>query len=449
MRSSSARLLVVAVGFTILAAACTPTGGGSDGPPADPADTTTTTSVAPTTSTEPPRDEQGNLLPPERADPAAVAEAVLVPLDGFEPIEEPPQHALDLVHAMEMWVPEEFVAATFSEIYDNASGAPVAAISVVPSLSLRGDPNLVPSLIKALTGFSPPDPRNGIYTAVALSGIEMQLWSTGDGFVIAAAPDDESAFTYLEALQEVTGPNDVWAAGTCLYLEDDENLPYAPFPPDVVVPCAGAHNAEVLYGEKVGTDLEAFDADAIAYERSYVCDEVYTATFGSQLDAAPTLITYMPDEDEWDRGDRYLACVVMIERNDGRELIAGPMQDHEDVAWAPEVGDCLLIGIPADTVGCSVRHAYQFLGDVEVVADSWPKPGDTVFADACRPLLDGLEPGPAEIDVLPYGLGAYSFEQGERTVRCLAYAVEDGFLVDTIGSFHERWRVARSGGIAA
>ncbi len=448
MKQRIARVMTTAVVFSILAAACTPASKVGDTPP--PPDGTTTPSTSATSSTVPPHDDEGNLLPPERGDASATAAAVLVPIPGFEPIDEPPQHATDLVAAMETWVPEEFIMGTASAVYDNASGAPVAAVSVIPSLSLRGDPDLVPSMIRALTGMTPQDPLDGdIYTAFAFGGFEMKIWSTGDGFVIASSPDDESSIMYLMALKETDEPNEAWATGSCLYLEEDEDLPYAPFPPDVVVPCNGAHNAEVLIGNTIGTELEAYDDAAITYERDYVCDEAYTAVFGSQRTGAPSLITYMPDEAEWDRGDRYLACVVLIERNDGRELFSGAMADLDDLVWQPPVGACILQGLPADTVNCGTTHAYQYLGDAEIVADTWPGPGDDAFEKACLPLIDTLTSGPAELEVFPIGLGAYAFEQGDRTVRCLAYAVEDGFLVETVGPFDGQWFVIGAGGIPA
>ncbi len=445
MRYPTARVVVAAVVFSILAAACTPVSKVGDAPPA-----TEESSTSSTSSTVPPTDVEGNLVPPQRGDASVVAGAVLVPIPGFEPIDEPPQHATDLVSAMEGWVPEEFLLGTASVVYDNADGAPVAAVSVIPSLSLRGDPDLVPSLIRALTGMVPPDPFDSdIYTAFTASGFEMKLWSTGDGFVIVSSPDDAVSINYLGALKKTDGPNDVWAEGSCLYLEEDEDLPYAPFPPDVVVPCDGAHNAEVLVGNKIGTDLAAFDDDAITYERDYVCDEAYTAVFGSQRTNAPSLITYMPDEAEWNRGDRYLACVVLIDRNDGRELFTGAMGDLDGLAWQPEVGSCILGGLPADSVNCEAAHAYQYLGDAEIVADTWPDPGDDAFEQACLPLLDGLAPGPAELQVFPVGLGAYAFEQGDRTVQCMAYALADGFLIETVGSFNDHWFVIGTGGIPA
>ena len=106
-------------------------------------------------------------------------------------------------------------------------------------------------------------------------------------------------------------------------------------------------------------------------------------------------------------------------------------------------------GLPADTTPCEVVHAYQYLGDVEVASDTWPTVDGAAYLDACAPLLDDLPPGPAVVDVFPVGLGAYAFEQGARTVRCMAFASVDGFLTEVIGPFTGVWRIIGDGGVAA
>ena len=60
-----------------------------------------------------------------------------------------------------------------------------------------------------------------------------------------------------------------------------------------------------------------------------------------------------------------------------------------------------------------------------------------------------MRTGPARVDVFATGLFPYAFELGDRSVQCLAFAIEDGLLVDVAGSFGEVWRVIGSGGIAA
>jgi hypothetical protein len=204
----------------------------------------------------------------------------------------------------------------------------------------------------------------------------------------------------------------------------------------------------VLVGVTEGTDRETFDGDAIEYQRNFECDEAYTTAFGDQLTHAPGVVTYMPDEDEWDRGDRYLACVVIIDRNEGRQLFSGAMADLDDLDFNPEAGACLSEDLPADTVDCSSPHAYQYLGDATIDADAWPTGDSTLLDDACLPLLDTLESGPATLDVFPIGLGPFAFETGDRTVRCMAFATVDGFLVEVLGGFEGAWRVLGTDGVA-
>lgn len=436
----------------LVAVACTP--GGTIDPP-------TSSTVAPTLSTpsttiDPanppttlPRSDQSEILPPNRGEAVAVARGVLVPVDGFWSVEDPQQYAEDLVFALKSWVPEDLIAGTASAVYEDEAGTSIAVVSVIPSLVWRGDPGFVADLIQVFTGNQLVSPADGIFTVVAASGVVIQMWSTGDGFVAAASPEDNAAVAYLVGLAEIRGPNDVWSTGTCLYLEDAEDLPYAPFPQDIVVPCEGSHNAEVLLGTKAGTDLETYDADAIEYERNYACDRAYSKTFGSQRTQTPSLVTYMPDAAEWERGDRYLACLVTINTNIGRELVAGPMTELDNLTWAPKVGDCVIRGLPAETTNCQGAHAYQYLGDGTVEADTWPGGADTAFRDACAPLLDALSNGPGDLRVLPIGLGPYTFEQGDRTVRCMAFATSNEILIDVIGRFDETWRLLGEGGLAA
>jgi hypothetical protein len=436
------RLIVLTLAGALVVAACTPQTSSKDTQVEDSQSTTTTAS-------EPATDEEGNLLPPQREDPSDVAIDVLVPVEGFEETTSPPETVNDLLISIDDWLPQDLVAGDASAVYRGPDGSHVAVVSVIPELTWRGDPGFVPDLIEALTDGDPESPAPGVFKAEAPSGAVMHLWSSGDGFVVASSFDDEAAITYLTALEEQRSPNAAWATGDCLFLEETETLPYAPFPDDVVVSCNGAHNAEVLIGFTQGTDDEDFDAKAIESQRNFDCDEAYNTAFGDQLSHAPGLVTYMPDEDEWDRGDRYLACVVVIERNDGRQLFSGAMADLDDLDFNPETGACLLDGLPADTVDCSLPHAYQYLGDTTIDATTWPAADSAVFEEACLPLLDTLAAGPGTLDVFPIGLGPFAFENGDRTVRCMAFATVDGFLVDVLGGFDSAWRVLSTDGVAA
>jgi hypothetical protein len=206
----------------------------------------------------------------------------------------------------------------------------------------------------------------------------------------------------------------------------------------------------VLLSEQVGIDLDHFDDDAVEYERNYRCDETYNEVFGSQKDHKPSLVTYMPDEDEWGRGDRYLACVVQLNGADGPLLVSGLLSERTDLVWIPGLGDCLDRSFAPEDVDCGRPHGYQYLGDATVAFSEWPADGASAFQEACVGLLeDSVREGPAKVEAFATGLFAYAFELGDREVQCMAFATQDGLLVDVAGSFSDVWRVVRSGGIAA
>ncbi|NHZ70297.1 MAG: hypothetical protein GWP18_01515 [Proteobacteria bacterium] len=449
MRATTTKMVGLGLTLALVTIACTPT---SSDTPSTTSTESTTSSLDPstTTSTEPPVDDDGELLPPDRGKADDVATDALIDVVGFSEDGDPPRLAEDLVIAMQAWLVPDLAEGEVSTIYKRTStDSSVSVLSVVPEMQWRGNPNFVRDLIEGVSGDDATTPADGVFGTVTAAGAHIFMWSTGDGFIMASAMDPNDALVYLEQRSAKSTVNEVWEAGSCLYLEDDESLPFAPFPPDAVVPCEGAHNAEVLIGRTDGTDLDTYDEETITYDRNYLCDKAYESAFGSQLDQAPSLVSYMPDADEWARGDRYLACVALIRTNEGTKLIAGSMADIDDLTFEPAVGSCIAAGLPADTTPCGVVHTYQFLGEVDVVAETWPTLGGSAYTDACTPLLDELPPGPAEVEVFPVGLGAYAFEQGDRTVRCMAFAAVDGFLVDVIGPFTGVWRVIGDGGLSA
>jgi hypothetical protein len=392
-----------------------------------------------------------DLIPPERGDPDDVASDAFWAVGDFELAGEPTLFEVDALEAIERWLPEDLVDGLVWEVFTGRDGTSVLAVSVIPALTWRGDPNFVPVLIATLTDVDADETSPGIYQAETLGGLILYAWSAGDGFVISTSIEPDSAITYLEALAAESLPQQVWETGACLYVDPQaETLPYAPFPPDIVVPCKGPHNAEVLISRQIGTSLTEYDEQAIEYDRNYECDKAYTEEFGPQKTHKPTLITYMPDEDEWNRGDRYLACVVQLETVEGVELVAGPIADTPDLAWNPEPGACFDRTFAPEEVECSSVHGYQYVGDADVSFDEWPAEGTSAFQDACSDLVDEfVQPGPTKVEVFATGLFPYAFEQGDRNVRCMAFALENGLLVDVAGSFGDVWRVIGSGGVAA
>jgi len=442
------RTLLRSLAIGVLVVACVPEAGESPSTSVAVGESTTTgdSGATPTTTTA-----VADLVAPERGDADDVASDAFWDAADFELAGEPTLFEVDALETIERWLPQDLVAGLAWEVFIKADDTSVLAVSVIPALTWRGDPNFVPTLIATLTGVDAEEISPGVYRTETLSGLILFAWSTGDGFVISTSMVPDSAIDYLHALATESQPRQVWETGACLYVDPEaETLPYAPFPPDIVVPCLGPHNAEVLVSRQIGTNLTGYDAEAIEYDRSYECDMAYTEEFGPQKTHKPMLITYMPDEDEWNRGDRYLACVVQLESAEGIELITGPMADVPNLAWDPEAGACFDRTFAPDPVECSSVHGYQYVGDAIVSFQEWPTEADAAFDDACAGLLDEfVRQGPARVEVFATGLFPYAFEQGDRSVRCMAFALEDGLLVDVAGSFDEIWRVIGSGGVAA
>ncbi|MGI9585809.1 MAG: septum formation family protein [Acidimicrobiia bacterium] len=425
----------LAVAFVLVGSACT----------AQSTDTTTTNPPpAPqvtTTTTVPPVIDPGQPLEaPETTDPVITAESALGQVSGYTTTSEATLFENDAVQAIQFWLPTELVAGTSTEFLTSPDDDLVATVSVIPAMSLRGDPGLVPALASLGAGGPSVEVSPGVYETETDGGLHIFLWSTGDGFLVASSLSDDAAQEYLALREEERLPLESWDSGTCLYFDPDHGLPWAPFTHDVVVPCNGAHNAEVLHAKQDAVSGSTYDEDAISYQRNYECDEAYEDTIGAQRDHRPTMITYMPDSDEWDRGDRYLACVVELNTNDGPELTAGPIADQPLLGWNPEVGDCFLSSLAPDPVECSIAHGSEFIGEVSVGVDDWPEDSADVFSDACEPLVDALPAGPAPIEVFAIGLYPYAFENGERRVRCHAFAVVDDVFVEVVGSFTGPWR---------
>lgn len=445
MPTTHLTLLVLAIG--LVAAACVPSAKVGSTASDSLGSTTTTDAVDGTTTTTL---AGADLTPPERANVDDVAAAAFWDAGDFTVSLKPTTFEQDALSTIEQWLPPDLVDGLSWEVFQDESATSLLAVSVIPTLTWRGDPNFVPALIATLSDTDAQEIEDGIFAIEFVDGPTAAAWSTGDGFVISTSATDDVAVTYLRTLRAETSPQDVWGPGVCLYMDPEtETLPYAPFPPDIVVPCNGPHNAEVLISEQVGTDLAEYDGPTISYERNYQCDKAYTETFGSQKERTPSLITYMPDQDEWERGDRYLACVVQLESLDGPELIAGRMADRSDLDWNIEVEACLDQSFAPAALDCGRPHGYQYLGNATVALEEWPEDGSGAFDHVCLDLLaDFVREGPAVVDVFGTGLHPYAFELGDRTVQCMAFAVEEGALTEVAGSFSDVWRVIGSGGVA-
>lgn len=432
---------VTAAAVALLASACTPTTDSATTSTEDPAETTSTTG-----SPRPTAPVAGPPQPPELPDPTSVAAAAVVVPPGYEATTETDLFIEDAAFAIGLWLPDAIVAGTAQRTLVDGLGDTILVVSVIPTMSFRGDPTLVP----ALADLDSPgeEVADRVHRTVTDDGLVVHLWSTGDGFLVAASSVEPAGRTYLSAMEADRSPLTAWTPGTCLYFPDAAGLPWAPFPTDPIVPCDGPHNAEVIEATQDALGVTEYDDEAITYQRNYECDRAYESVIGPQRDHTPSLITYMPDRDEFERGDRYLACVIQVETGEGTELVVGPITERDDLEWRPAVGDCFGPSLAPEPLDCADVHGFEFVAEIEFTGDAWPA-DQGAQAAACAPVLDDLPEGPAPIDVFAMGLYPYAFEQGERSIRCMAFVREPAGVGRVIGSFTGEWRVLAGDGVAA
>ncbi len=431
----TARLGLGVLTTAILATACTGT--------ADPTTTTepdTPSSTSSTTTTAP-----SVPLPTENQTRARID-----PPPGWEITADRTASDELFLSSLLSWLDDDLVRESV-EFGATSDEGRIVGISVDPPLGIRGYPLLVDLVLEAadvpITAEGPTD-----VVTVAVQDVSVSLWSDGDGLLVTASSDG-SGEAFLEAVAAAHLDNAIWAVGTCLELDQSElyeygTLPWAPVVTDIVVSCDDIHHAEVIYSDPAGVDAPEYDEEAISYDRAYVCDQAYNEAIGRQSDHTATLITYAPDGDEWARGDRYLACVIVVPNADGGEMpYVGRITERDDIVFGPEPGTCLVATFRVIT-DCDIRHHYEVVGSVEMEGTDYPT--TEAFDVACEPLLAELEDrAEAEIVALADRIGRWAWDQGERTLRCVAAAQGGDGLVPVRGSFFGSWAVVTDDGIAA
>jgi len=449
MHHRSLTILLLALGVFAVAS-CSPQADSDPSTTTTVQSSTTTTTTATDSTTKPPTPPTTvqTLPPPTVGDPNDVALDAFLAVEGFEQIFDPTESDFQLADLADKWIPTEISNGLAAAIVENDTGTRVAVFSVIPLTGLRGHPWLadIYALWADEDAIEPTDPT-AITEVTATTGGTFFLWGEGDGVIVTTSADPVAARSYLERRAELDTPNAVWSAGDCVYLPQDEpdvygNAPWAPFPLDLAVPCSGPHNAEVLLAEFTGTDLAVYDGAQIAYDRSFLCDKAYADTFDRpQGEYLPSMITYMPDADEWERGDRYLACLVRISDVGGSDLLfEGSMADLPNLAVTLEPGMCT-DDSGKRALNCGAAHRYQFVGAATFDGDSYSVLGQDLD-ETCERFGAETVAGSgttAEVLITGFDPGPYQFELGYRTVNCYALAVSDFAVLDVTGSFFEKW----------
>lgn len=353
-------------------------------------------------------------------------------------------------------IPASLRVAELQAVATSPTGARSAVLLITPPTGIRGYPWIADLYANEIEGGGPnaSDDPAAVVEVETPAGTAVYIWTDGDRVIVASSGDSAVASEYLNAMAEIDRPNGVWTTGACLWLDQSEadgfgTLPWAPFPRDLVVSCDEPHHAEVIYSDVSGSDAPEYSADRISFDRGYVCDQAYNETIGPQSEHTPSLVTYAPDADEWDRGDRYLACVVRVPTASGEDQeFTGRIADLADIGYDPEVGACTTSSLKVTTL-CTRPHVFQFVGSVTVDLTEYPD-SDEEFDAFCVPLLDSLAVGDSDrVVVIAEEIPPWSFEQGTRTTRCFAAVRTGDAYANITGSFFDRWTVLSGEGIPA
>ncbi|HEY5579398.1 MAG TPA: septum formation family protein [Acidimicrobiia bacterium] len=254
----------------------------------------------------------------------------------------------------------------------------------------------------------------------------------------------------------------LWQAGDCVELGRDASaqLPYAPYGRNLIVDCSAEHSHEIYFTSTLdGEDGAPYPPNLLTtlWDRCY--SEFASLMGFRSSDSTLEPILYLPDEQEWDTGERYHAC-VLFQTAPGNEyvpLLGSVADDPENYRWELEEGSCLDGGFTEirvlEAVPCEQDHSFEFIGAaVHPAGAGEPFPGEDELAQfvqtECGRLLDEYAALPVDPELVgaaphPIVFASSEWELGHRASRCFAFAAtaEEG-LLNVRGSLTEEdWEV--------
>ncbi len=422
--------------------------------------TVTTSPTPPDETTEVPEVPLGPLTAP---DPFAIAERALdAPLAGFDRGSGDPR----LAGVLERRIGEMDVAiqALVWDLLDSGDDQVVAA-SIYPHSDFRGDPTVLPALADLVAG------DGGEVTTATVDGTEVlavadddtwwYLWGNHTHIMVTGGPEGPA----LRRIGQLAAHNAVeylWQVGDCIAIAPDDGfgLPYSPHGEDVVVPCDHPHQYEVVAGDGArlgpgsgpdGPGPGDIFVDALAWCEQEFAEQIGADEFESSLEP----VQFFPDPLEWERGDRYTACVVMQTEEAVPKLVDVAFADRGDeVAIARTVGDCHVWTVREPQIDCAEPHDFEYLGEVAALAGEWEAAGETA-AGHCEDLLRAAASETAQdgatLGVVASTTGPSAWAEGDRRAACFAVAHQAGLPVRIAGSVAGEWEPAGvpGGGLTA
>ncbi|MDH3307040.1 MAG: septum formation family protein [Acidimicrobiia bacterium] len=278
-------------------------------------------------------------------------------------------------------------------------------------------------------------------------------WSNNTHLVILVGSEPDVRIV-IGSMVKAFGVGEQWSAGDCIDAVESGAIPFAPFGSTQTVHCKAEHSHEVIASVPLPEGPDAPFPDDLSARVSRTCGEAFVERYGRLApDSTLGLIRYLPDANEWEEGDRYIACVVYLPEAGGAagrlydRLVGGP----DAFAFEPQVGDCLATF--TEVGPCDRRHAFEVVGLARFdEAPDAPYPGveavEEYFDDACATILDdyGVGDGEGVVESSAF-LEVFEWEQGSRTAPCRAYVLididgaEGRFQADVRGSIRSGWTV--------
>ncbi len=338
-----------------------------------------------------------------------------------------------------------------------ADGTDALVLSIVNGGGHRGAPYLAEELTAFLAGYQPGRVRvvgsDIMAYRATIGGSEWLVWAGRSEMFIVIG--NRAAQNELMGLLVAGSPDYLWEAGDCLDFSDDHRseAPYAPYGPFGLRHCEIPHGWEVLWSVEeipdVGDQWSIETVDWVHQE----CGRVYFDRFDRPPgELGLRLTVYHPDAMEWERGDRYGACLLSELDEEGPISTRGridPAAEREPIVL--EVGVCLAgETIGAIPVPCERSHNSEVISIGE-----FPESEDggrlglearwETAEEVCPEALEeyGVTDGPYDVTWSMISDAGIGWDAGVRTYACVAYVEgADGFPLGIAGSFTGDWEAA-------
>ncbi len=396
--------------------------------------------------------------PPVDLDPDDLAlEAFPPEIDGYAYEDVPPEAADPILSGVGLLL-DGLPGIGGLRAVRSADEAVVDVLAFLPTSGVRGDPGLVQAVASVATGGLDAGDDTTVVAGVPVSRIEVDqdtwwMWQSNTRLLIAIGSEG-AVREVLEALISWNRAEYLWQEGDCLDFGSGDTFdpPFSPFGDDNLVPCYRPHTLEVVATTVLDDGPEAGFPEDMSVRSDLFCGDAFLEFSGAlAVETVLAELRYLPDELEWEEGDRYLGCTIS-DVDEGGNIVhaSGSLRDTgPDRPLVLEAGTCRDGSLTSAPVDCDTPHAVEAIGTITLPdGPGAPFPGHEEFreqADAlCQELLEDyaatLTVDNVELEAFVTVVDAHLWEIGRRELPCLASAADrDGIPQRVAGSFAGTW----------